>query len=171
MRAGSLDTLLHNLLAEDRSPMRFWFASLALACAAIAASQPSLFPQAGPAFARLRAEWSRNLHDKKIDASVAAYTADGEFIQPNGDRVRGTKALRDLYQTITTTYDSSLTFNSLRTEVTGSLAYDTGTYRESLIVRASGKPQLSSGSYLTVYRRDPSGAWLIVEQVWTGSIQ
>jgi ketosteroid isomerase-like protein len=151
--------------------MRLWFVTLTFACAAIAASQPAHVPEAAPAFARLRGDWARNLHDKRIDAAVAEYTADAEFIQPNGDRVRGAKAIRDLVQGITATYDSSLTFNSQRTEVSGSLAYDSGTYRESLIVRDSGKPQLSSGSYLTVYRRDTSGAWLIVEQMWTGSIQ
>jgi ketosteroid isomerase-like protein len=151
--------------------MRLRFATLAFACAAIAVSQSPHVAETLPAFSRLRADWARNLHDKRIDAAVAEYAADAEFIQPNGDRVRGAKALRDLYQGITTTYDSSITFSSQHTEASANLAYDSGTYRESLIVRASGKPQLSSGSYLTVYRRDASGAWLIVEQVWTGSIQ
>ena len=150
--------------------MRLWFVSLTFACAAVAAAQPAR-PQPVPPFARLRADWARNLHEKKIDAAVAEYAPDAEFIQPNGDRARGLRAIRDLYQTITATFDSSITFSSQHTETSANLAYDSGTYRESLIVRDSGKPQLSSGSYLTVYRRDPSGAWLIVEQVWTGSIQ
>ena len=109
--------------------------------------------------------------EKKIEASVAEYAADGEFIQPDGGRIHGTNAIRRLYETITVTFDSSLVFDSQRVETSGDLAYDSGTYRETLIVRANGKRQQSQGSYLTVYRRNSSGTWLIVEQVWSGTIQ
>jgi ketosteroid isomerase-like protein len=134
---------------------------------AVAAGQAG----ANAAFEQLRTTWAHNLRDKKIDASVAAYAPDAEFLQPDGSRVRGAAALRKLYETITTTYNSDLTFESQRVESSGSLAYDSGTYSETLIDRASGKPQISKGSYLTVYRRNPGRGWLIIEQVWTGSIE
>ena len=118
-----------------------------------------------------RQQWTRNLHDKKIDAAMTQYAADAEFLQPDGTRLRGTAAIRNLYQTIAATYDSDLVFDSQRVEGSGDLIYDSGTFHESLIVRASGKPQFSTGSYLTIYRRNSSGAWHIVEQVWTGSVQ
>jgi ketosteroid isomerase-like protein len=120
-------------------------------------------------FAPLREQWARNLHEKRIEASVAEYAADADFIDPTGNRVHGTAALRQLFQTITATYDSDLTFTSLRVEGSGDLTYDSGTYRETLVTRATGKRQESSGSYLTVYRRGKDGGWLIVEQVWTGA--
>ena len=127
-------------------------------------------PKAQDAFAVLREQWARNLHDKKIEASVAEFAADGEFIEPDGSRVRGTSELRHLFEMITATYDSDLHFESQRVELSGDLAYDSGTYHEALILRASGKAQRSSGSYLTIYRRGKDGTWLIVEQVWTGSV-
>ncbi len=120
-------------------------------------------------FAQLRADWARNLHERRVDASVAEYAADAEFIQPDGQRVKGTAALKQLYEMITQTFDSDLTFTSVRVEVSGELAYDSGTYRETLVTRASGKRQEMSGSYLTVYRHDKGGAWLIVPQMWTGA--
>jgi peptidoglycan/xylan/chitin deacetylase (PgdA/CDA1 family) len=119
-------------------------------------------------FAPLRQEWAQNLREKKIEASVAEYAADGEFIQPDGGRVRGTEALRKLYETITATFDSELVFDSQRVETSGDLTYDSGTFREVLTMRAMGKRLFSTGSYLTVYRRDPAHGWLIVQQVWTG---
>jgi ketosteroid isomerase-like protein len=127
-------------------------------------------PKGGDVFAPMREQWVGNLHDKKIDASVAQYESDGEFINPDGSSARGTAALHRFFEMITATYDSSLQFNSQRTEVSGTLAYDSGTYRESLTLRATGKPQHSSGSYLTIYRKGKDGAWLIAEQVWTGTI-
>jgi ketosteroid isomerase-like protein len=138
----------------------------------VAAAQTAHDPTPAEAgtFARLRTEWARNLHDKHIDASVAEFNADAEFIDPGGNRVRGTAALRQLFTMITATYDSDLTFNSVRVEVSGDLAYDSGTYTENLLLRASGKHQKSSGSYLTEYKRGKDGQWLIVEQVWTGAV-
>ena len=121
------------------------------------------------AFSRLRTEWARNLHEKRVEASVAEYAADGEFLQPNGERVKGTEALRQLFDSITKTFDSDLTFETARVETSGDLTYDSGTYRETLVRRATGSRQGMRGSYLTVYRRGKDGAWLIVEQVWTGA--
>lgn len=120
-------------------------------------------------FASLREQWARNLHEKRVEASVAEYAPDADFIDPTGNRVHGTEALRQLFQTVTATFDSDLKFTSLRIEGSGDLTYDSGTYRETLVTRATGKRQESSGSYLTVHRRGKDGAWLIVEQVWTGA--
>ncbi|HEY6487802.1 MAG: DUF4440 domain-containing protein [Terracidiphilus sp.] len=154
--------------------MRFLVASLLCVCSTFAVAQSPQRPQS-PAvavlFGRLRTEWGRNLHAKDNNASVAAYAPDADFLQPDGTRVHGTAALRTLYEAITAAYDSDITFDSQRLEVSGDLAYDSGTYRETLIVLVTRKPQLATGSYLTVYRRNASGAWLIVEQAWTGSIQ
>jgi peptidoglycan/xylan/chitin deacetylase (PgdA/CDA1 family) len=132
-------------------------------------------PSAGPAkasdiFATLRAKWAQDLYEKRIEASVAAYAPDAEFIGPDGSRVIGTTALRQLFAGITATFDSNLTFYSWRVEISGDLAFDSGTYRETLVFRASGERQHSSGSYLSTYRRGKDGSWLIAEQVWTGSI-
>jgi ketosteroid isomerase-like protein len=114
----------------------------------------------------LRNQWARNLHDKLVEASVAEYAADSDFIDPGGNRVHGTVALRKLFRTITDTYDSDLVFQSQRVETSGDLTYDSGTFQETLITRATGKPQESTGSYLTVYRRSKDGGWLIVAQMW-----
>jgi ketosteroid isomerase-like protein len=128
-----------------------------------------LQPTGSKSFSRLREEWTRNLREKHINQSVAEYAADGEFLQPDGQRVKGTAALRQLFETITATMDSDLAFTSVRMETSGDLAYDSGTYRETLVIRASRKRLESTGSYLTVYRRGRGGVWLIVEQVWTGA--
>jgi ketosteroid isomerase-like protein len=125
-------------------------------------------------FAGLRDQWAKDLHAKHIDDSLAQYAQDADFISDQG-RTHGMAALRQLFTTITTTLDSDLTFTSQRVEVSGDLAYDSGTYTETLLTRATGKTQHMAGDYLTVYRRTQAGngnaVWLIVEQVWTGGSQ
>jgi ketosteroid isomerase-like protein len=120
-------------------------------------------------FAGLRAEWVRDLHAKDIDASVALYESDGDFISDAG-RTHGTAAIRELYRNITTTLDSDLTFTSKHVEVSGNLACDSGSYTETLVTRATGATQHMAGDYVTVYRRDANGQWRILEQVWTGGM-
>jgi len=157
--------------------MRKWFAlTMAVLVGSTAAAQSSHDPYpavtitAGDAFATLREQWARNLHDKRIDASVAEYAPDAEFIDPGGNRIVGADALRQLFTTVTQTYDSDLQFQSQRVVTAGEMAYDSGAYHETLLLRSNGKQQLSTGNYLTVYRRGKDGSWLIAEQVWTGSI-
>jgi ketosteroid isomerase-like protein len=144
------------------------YAALSLAQSPSHPDKPG-HPAHSPDFAKLRQRWVDNLRQKRIDRCVAEYTSDGEFLQPDGSRVTGAAAIRDLYRTITTTFDSNLVFTPARVEVSGGLAYDSGTYREALTVRASGKHMEATGSYLTLYRRAPNGDWLIAQQMWSGS--
>jgi ketosteroid isomerase-like protein len=131
-----------------------------------------VLPQVAPAdpFEKLRQEWARDLHEKRVEASTAFYAADAVFIQPDGARVKGSAAIRSLYEKVTSTFDSSLNFSSDRVELSGDLAYDSGTYTETLVTRATHKSILSKGSYLTIYRRGKDGKWKIVEQMWAGPL-
>jgi len=54
------------------------------------------------------------------------------------------------------TYDSDLKFTSHRSEVTPTLAYDSGLIRRHLSF-APGPVEHSSGSYLTIYERGRVG--------------
>ena len=119
-------------------------------------------------FSALRTQWASNLHEKRVDACVAQYDADAEFLLPDGGRVQGAAALHQLFEQITGMFDSTLVFDSRRTHVSGNLAYDAGDFREVLTLRETGKQLFSTGTYLTLYRRTETNNWVIVEQVWTG---
>jgi ketosteroid isomerase-like protein len=149
------------------------FALLLLLALQAPAATPSPATDHDP-FAALRDQWAKDLHGKFVEDSLAQYAPDADFISDTG-RTHGMAALRQLFTTITKTFDSDLAFTSQRVEVSGDLAYDSGTYKETLLNRATGKTQNMAGDYLTVYRRTkaPNGnaLWLIVEQVWTGGEQ
>jgi len=117
-------------------------------------------------FAQLREQWAGDLHAKRVEASVAEYAPDAEFIDPSGTVFQGSVALRQLFQTVTSRFDSDLHFESRRLEVSGDLAYDSGWYHETLTDRATSKAQELRGRYLTIYRRSGDGVWRIVEQIW-----
>jgi ketosteroid isomerase-like protein len=148
--------------------MRFlWMLLLVFQVSGAAAPSPATDQDP---FAGLRDQWAKDLKGKFVDDSLAQYAPDVDFISDDG-RTHGIEALRQLFTTVTKNFDSDLTFHSERIEVSGELAYDSGSYKETLVNRTTGKSQPMAGAYLTVYRRtklpNGNGVWLIVEQVWT----
>jgi uncharacterized protein (TIGR02246 family) len=119
-----------------------------------------------PHFSALREEWADNLHNRNLEAAIALYAPDAAFLQPDGTRVEGRPAIRNLYQTVMATFDSTIQFNSHTVEYSKDLAFDSGTYNETLTNRKTGTTIHTSASYLTIYRRSPEDKWLIIQQAW-----
>lgn len=142
---------------------------IALAALLLTAA-PALNQQApGPedAIARIRSEWTKDLHDKKLDQIVMLYAQDAVFLPPNGDRITGRDEIRKLTKAAMDTFTSDLTFQSMKLEHSGDLAYDSGEYREALTNVSDGGVSHGQGNYLMVFKRQPDGSWLIVQQAWT----
>jgi ketosteroid isomerase-like protein len=119
--------------------------------------------------AKLRAAWVQDLSAKQLEPILRFYAPDAVFFQPNGDRISGSAALRNLFQTIMATFNSDLTLHSEKIDVSGDLAYDSGSFEENLTNIATGAKINSKGSYIIIYKRQSNGNWLIVQHVWTGT--
>ena len=119
--------------------------------------------------AKIREEWVQDLHTKQLELILKFYAPDAAFLQPNGDRIVGSAALRPLFQNIMASFTSDLTLHSRNLEASGNLAYDSGDFEESLTNLATGAKIASKGSYVVIYKRQPDGSWKIVQHVWTGT--
>jgi len=119
--------------------------------------------------AAVRAEWAKDLHDKKLDAFVALYTPEGQFLTETGDRFAGHDAIRELGRKAMDMFSSDLTFESKVTDISGELAYDSGDYHETLVTAADGKVLHIKGTYIMVLRRQTNGRWLIAAQMWSAA--
>jgi ketosteroid isomerase-like protein len=117
---------------------------------------------------RLREDWVTALHTKQLESILKFYSADAAFLQPSGERITGSAALRNLFQTIMTTFNSELIMHSLNLETSGDLAYDSGGFEENLTNIVNRTKIASKGSYVIIYKRQASGSWQIVQHVWTG---
>jgi ketosteroid isomerase-like protein len=118
--------------------------------------------------AKIRDSWVQDLHTKQLDPILKFYAPDAVFLQPTGDRIAGSAALRALFQNIMSTFDSDLTLHSQNLEASGDLAYDSGDFLESLTNIATGAKISSKGSYIIIFKRKPRGSWQIIQQVFTG---
>jgi ketosteroid isomerase-like protein len=130
-----------------------------------ASSQASTFLT----LAKIREAWVQDLRAKKLEPILKFYAPDAVFLQPSGERITGSAAIRTLFQSIMSTFNSDLTLQSQNLETSGDLAYDSGDFQETLTNVATGAKIRSKGSYITIFKRQPNGSWQIVQQVWTGS--
>ena len=146
-----------------------------LACATIGAanfsSTATATPQASTiaALAKIREAWVQDLRTKQLEPILKFYAPDAVFLQPTGERITGSAALRTLFQTIMATFNSDLTLHSQNLEISGDLAYDSGDFQETLTTIASGARITAKGSYIFIFKRQPNGSWQIVQHVWTGT--
>jgi ketosteroid isomerase-like protein len=144
-----------------------------LACATIVAPgfPPAATPQASTiaALAKIREAWVQDLRTKQLEPILKFYASDAVFLQPTGERLTGSAALRTLFQTIMSTFNSDLILHSQNLETSGDLAYDSGDFQETLTTIATGAKITSKGSYIIIFRRQASGSWQIVQQAWTGT--
>jgi ketosteroid isomerase-like protein len=72
-----------------------------------------------------------DLRSKKLEPILKFYAADAVFLQPSGERITGSAALRTLFQNVMATFDSDLTLHNQNLETSGDLAYDSGDYQET----------------------------------------
>jgi ketosteroid isomerase-like protein len=119
--------------------------------------------------AKIREAWAEDLRTKQLEPILKFYAPDAAFLQPTGERITGSAALRTLFQTIMATFNSDLTLQSQNLETSGDLAYDSGDFRESLTTIATGAKITSKGSYIIIFKRQPDRSWQIVQHVWTGT--
>ena len=128
-------------------------------------------PQASTiaALAKIREAWVQDPRTKQLEPILKFYASDVVFLQPTGERLAGSAALRTLFQTIMSTFNSDLIRHSQNLETSGDLAYDSGDFQEILTTIATGAKITSKGSYIIIFRRQASGSWQIVQQAWTGT--
>lgn len=133
------------------------------------AAQSAPLSPAAVEVARARDQWAKFLNTKQLGPLMTLYAPEAVMLQPNGESVRGALSIRALTQKIWTTLTPNISMHGVTTKVSCDMAYDQGDFRETLTSISSGAKQQSQGQYLTVFKRDRSGRWLIVEQVWTGT--
>jgi ketosteroid isomerase-like protein len=155
-----------NVASSRRTTLAF-LASSAILVSMFSTTAASQSPTLA-SLAKIREAWSQDLHTKQLESILKLYAPDAVFLQPSGERITGSAALRTLFQNIMATFDSGLTLHSQNLEASGDLAYDSGDFQESLTTIATGAKITSKGSYIIIFKRQPDGSWQIVQQVFTG---
>ncbi len=137
-------------------------------CAGICLGALVGLPTRAESVADLRSAFVQTLEQQDVEASMALFTPDATFLNPDGARYDDRAAIRTLYRSVVAQYRLRLSMTSKHLVTSEKLCVDEGIYMETLTPIATGKPLALMGSYLFVAKLQPDGAWRIAEMVWTG---
>ena len=115
------------------------------------------------------AQWEKDYNAKDINALAGHYADDGVLGAP-GDRLASNEVdRRKALQPLVDDPNLKISFASDRVQVAaaGDLAYSRGHYSMTTTDKATNKPTTSTGSYLTVYKKEADGSWKAVEDFIT----
>lgn len=70
--------------------------------------------------------------------------------------------LRDMYQE----FDRRITYVSAEVAVSSDMAFDRGSFSQTLKRRAGGGPVHEGGKYLLLYSRARDGSWKLARSIW-----
>ena len=113
------------------------------------------------------AQWAGYWNAKNLSAVLRLYGDDPIFCPTNGHGWNGAAQIRKSFAGLLAVYDPRIVLASWRSETAGDLAYDSGTYEETIAPVKGGKAIHAAGTYLFLFKRDRRKHWRIVEQTWT----
>jgi uncharacterized protein (TIGR02246 family) len=114
-------------------------------------------------------KWNQDFKAKNLEGLLGHYSDDAYFVA-DGPAADGSTAIRKGYSDALTDNYFSVTFASDKIDVAnaGDMAYARGHFTEKHQDRKTGKIVTTSGSYLTVYKKQDDGSWKAVEDFASG---
>lgn len=153
--------------------MRFRITAIALAASLIAgcAREPAK-PDTAAIQRQLQANearWNQAYAERDPEALASMYADDAALANPGERLVRGKDAIREATAAFASDPNLKVAFEANRIQVaqSGELAYTRGRYTLTMTDRDSGRPETSTGYYLTVWQKQADASWKAVEDFIT----
>jgi uncharacterized protein (TIGR02246 family) len=102
-------------------------------------------------------------------AVASYYTEDAVRLPPNAPLIEGRAAIQAAYEGrpgTVTEYSNT----PVEIEGRGDLAYARGTYTLTFAVPGMAEPISDSGKYVTIFRKQPDGSWLMSRVCWNSNL-
>jgi uncharacterized protein (TIGR02246 family) len=120
---------------------------------------------------RLRHAHVAALNNGDVEAWVACFAPDGVQMAPNHPANLGPEAIRAWSGGLLAAFDAEFSLSAEEVRSTGAdWAFERGTYTIALTPRGGGDPIRDAGKYITLYQRQPGGAWLVARDIWNSDI-
>jgi len=109
------------------------------------------------------------LNDGDVRAWVAAFTDDGVQMPPNAPANLGRESIRTWSQAFLAPFRVEFALLVDEVQVADAWAFERGTYTIILTPKAGGEPMQDIGKYITIYERQPGGAWGMARDIWNSN--
>ena len=105
--------------------------------------------------------WNAEFKARNSEGLMAHYADDAFFVAPGVKGTDGSTAIRQVYANASTDPAFAVSFASDKIDVSnsGDMAYARGHFSEKYTDPKTRKVMTDSGSYLTVYKKQPDGSW------------
>ncbi|MFZ3014402.1 MAG: nuclear transport factor 2 family protein [Nitrospira sp.] len=109
------------------------------------------------------------VNDGDVDAWVATFTDDGVQMPPNAPANLGSERIRAWSQAFLAPFRVQFTLFVDEVQAAGHWAFERGAYKINLTPKVGGEAIQDIGKYITVYERQPAGAWKIARDIWNSN--
>lgn len=115
--------------------------------------------------------WVRNWSIRDVDRILAHYSEDAIWMAPHFPLANGREAIREIVQRLVEDGNLAITFDASRVDTarSGEVGYAQGTYTMTMTDPLSKRAVTDQGSYLRIYRKEPTGAWRVIQEINTSS--
>ncbi len=103
------------------------------------------------------------------DAWVALFTEDGVQMPPNASANVGRPMIRSWVEALLAPFRLEFALAVDEVRAAGAWAFERGTYRIALMPKAGGDALRDTGKYITIYERQPDGAWRMARDIWNSN--
>ena len=121
------------------------------------------------AIAEIRTRTMQAENSGDADFFGSACTEDVVVMPPGMVAVTGRDAAVAFMRAFLGQFDLSIEYVSEETRVDGDVAYDRGTYSQTLVSKTGGEEMLETGKFLWLYRRTSDGTWKMSRVIWNAS--
>ena len=141
-------------------------ALLTLLPAGTAAAQP-----AAPGVVKVRDAYVAAVNAGDAKAVAALYTEDAAEMPPNEAMVKGRPAIEKFNAGMLTGNTVKLSLTGLEAVATGDVAYDVGTYSQTITPKqGGGKPMTDRGKYVVILRRGSDNTWRVKYAIYNSDL-
>ena len=109
---------------------------------------------------------SKAAQSKDLEKALAFFADNAIMLSPKSPAVQGKESIRKVWQQMLALPVPGLSFSAARVEVArpGDLAWEYGTY-EFATSDIKDKTTTEKGTYVTVWKKQPAGAWKVVGDI------
>lgn len=152
--------------------MRFAAVLGILAFATMGAAAQQKAPGADEAaIAKIRTAYQRAAGTQDGAAIAKLYAPSGVEMPPNAPPVKGRAAIEAFHKAFGQQWMMhGMTITSSEIKVSGNYAYDTGTYKQSLMPMKGGAVADDHGKYVVLLKKDGSGNWWISHAIYNSDV-
>jgi uncharacterized protein (TIGR02246 family) len=115
------------------------------------------------------ARYSQAIREGNLAGIVDGYTVDATLVPPDGEIIKGKRAIEELYTKLLQIGMKDIAFTIIEVGGSGDTAYEIG--KTKVRIQPEGQTvMIDSTKYLVIWKRQVDGTWKVHADIWNFSV-